>query len=180
MDDFTSRGAGYPDGLTEIGLSADRLPDVVDLDMWAFPTGDSLEEVLKAPSPLSWDRTFGVVEDKHPEQLVALHASYPFANCPVPGGRATAAGLTWVGVHPQWRRRGLLSAMIDAHFQHCRDRGEPLSLLTASEPAIYGRFGYGLATRRLHLTMKRGAALRPVAGTEEVSVRFEIAPRAPW
>ena len=143
--------------------------------MWAFPTGDSLADAMLAPSPLSWDRTFGVVEDERPARLVGLRASYPFANCPVPGGSVAAAGLTWVGVHPQWRRRGLLSAMIETHFEHCRERGEPLSLLTASEPAIYGRFGYGLATRRLHLTMKRGAILRPVAGTEGVSVRFESA-----
>ena len=85
----------------------------------------------------------------HPERLVALHASYPFAHCPVPGGRVRAAGLTWVGVHPQWRRRGLLSAMIGTHFAHCQQWGEPVSLLTASEPAIYGRFGYGLTVERL-------------------------------
>ncbi|HEY3340294.1 MAG TPA: GNAT family N-acetyltransferase, partial [Propionicimonas sp.] len=167
--------APIPESFDLVPLTRDRLPDVLELDMWAFPTGDSIEDMLAVPSPLSWDRTFGVVEADHPERLVALHASYPFSSCPVPGGRVRAAGLTWVGVHPQWRRRGLLSAMIDAHFAHCREWGEPVSLLTASEPAIYGRFGYGLATRRLHLTMKRGAALRPVKGAEQVSVRFETA-----
>lgn len=167
--------APIPESFDLVPLTRDRLPDVLELDMWAFPTGDSLEDMLAVPSPLSWDRTFGVVESDHPERLVALHASYPFGNCPVPGGRVRAAGLTWVGVHPQWRRRGLLSAMIDTHFAHCRAWDEPVSLLTASEPAIYGRFGYGLATRRLHLTMKRGAALRWVPGSEDVSVRFETA-----
>jgi len=167
--------APIPESFDLVPLTRDRLPDVLELDMWAFPTGDSLEDMLAVPSPLSWDRTFGVVESDHPERLVALHSSYPFANCPVPGGRVRAAGLTWVGVHPQWRRRGLLSAMMDTHFAHCRGSEEPVSLLTASEPAIYGRFGYGLATRRLHLTMKRGAALRPVSGSQDVSVRFETA-----
>jgi predicted acetyltransferase len=167
--------APIPDTFDLVPLTRDRLPDVLELDMWAFPTGDGIEDMLKLPSPLSWDRTFGVVESAHPERLVALHASYPFAHCPVPGGRVRAAGLTWVGVHPQWRRRGLLSAMIGTHFAHCQQWGEPVSLLTASEPAIYGRFGYGLATRRLHLTMKRGAALRPVPGSDDISVRFETA-----
>ncbi len=167
--------APLPVGFDLVLLTPDRLPDVLELDMWAFPTGDSLEDLLKVPSPLSWDRAFGVVEADRPERLVALHASYPFANCPVPGGRVRAAGLTWVGVHPQWRRRGLLAAMIEVHFAHCRRWDEPVSLLMASEPAIYGRFGYGLATRRLHLTMKRGAALRPVAGADDIVVRFETA-----
>ncbi|MGC3993257.1 MAG: GNAT family N-acetyltransferase [Propionicimonas sp.] len=167
--------AEIPGGLELVGLDASRLRDVLELDMWAFPTGDDIEEVLKIPSPLSWDRTFGLVTPEDPAHLVGLHASYPFTHCPVPGGRLPVAGLTWVGVHPQWRRRGLLSAMIDVHFAHCRDRGEPLSLLTASEPAIYGRFGYGLATRKGGLTLKRGAALREVAGADAVTIRFETA-----
>ena len=112
--------APIPDTFDLVPLTRDRLPDVLELDMWAFPTGDGIEDMLKLPSPLSWNRTFGVVESDHPERLVALHASYRFAHCPVPGGQVRAAGLTWVGVHPQWRRRGLLSAMIGTHFAHCQ------------------------------------------------------------
>ena len=78
-----------------------------------------------------------------------------------------------MGVHPEYRRRGLLTAMITDHFQRCSDRDEPVSMLTASEPGIYGRFGYGLAALRLHLQLKRGAALRPVPGADAVSFRFE-------
>lgn len=163
-----------PDGFDLVPLTSERLPDVLALDMWAFPTSDSLEDLLAAPSGLTWDRTFGVVRTDRPEELVALHASYPFSRTPVPGGHLPIAGLTWVGVHPQWRRRGLLRAMIDVHFQHCRDRGEPVSLLFAAEAGIYGRFGYGLASRHVGLTLKRRAALRPVAGTEELDVRMEI------
>jgi predicted acetyltransferase len=141
--------------------------------MWAFPTGDSLEELLKVPSPLTWERAFGVVRSDRPDELVAMRASYPFGHTPVPGGRLAVAGLTWVGVHPQWRRRGLLRAMIRDHFAHCRDRGEPLSLLFAAEPAIYGRFGYGLASRSAGLTLPRRAALRDVPGTDGFDVRIE-------
>ncbi|MFT4108724.1 GNAT family N-acetyltransferase [Propionicimonas sp.] len=170
--------ATIPAGLDLVALDAERLRDVLELDMWAFPTGDDIEEMLKIPNPLSWDRTFGLADPSDGGRLVGLHASYPFARCPVPGGRLPVAGLTWVGVHPQWRRRGLLSAMIDVHFAHCRDRGEPLSLLTASEPAIYGRFGYGLSTRKAGLTLRRGAALRDVPGADELSVVFETATAA--
>src|SRR5215218_9483157 len=45
------------------------------------------------------------------------------------------AGLTWVGVHPDHRRKGVLHA---------------------SEPAIYGRHGYGLASLELDVTLGRG------------------------
>lgn len=165
--------ATIPHGLELVRLGADRLRDVIELDMWAFPTSDSVDDLLAIPSPLTWDRAYGVVDPARPEQLVAMHASYPFANCPVPGGRLPVAGLTWVGVHPQWRRRGLLSTMIGTHFEHCRERGESVSILTASEPAIYGRFGYGLAARQINVTLKRRAELRTVPGTAELTARLE-------
>ena len=163
-----------PDGFDLVPLTSERLADVLTLDMWAFPTSDSLDDLLALPSGLTWERTFGVVRTERPDELVAMHASYPFSRTPVPGGHLPVAGLTWVGVHPQWRRRGLLRAMIDVHFEHCRDRGEPVSLLFAAEPGIYGRFGYGLASREVGEPLQRRAALRPVAGTEGLEVRLEI------
>ncbi len=165
--------AQLPDGFELVPLTSERLADVLELDMWAFPTSDSLDDLLKVPSPLTWDRTFGVVRSDQLDDLVALHASYPFTRTPVPGGTLPIAGLTWVGVHPQWRRRGLLNAMIGVHFQHCRDRAEPVSLLFAAEAGIYGRFGYGLASRHVGLTLKRLAPLRPVPGTAGLDVRME-------
>ncbi len=164
-----------PEGFEMITPGPDRLQDVLELDRWAFPTADNLEDLLAVPSPLAWDRTRAVVRTGRPDELVAMRSSYPFGHCPVPGGRLKVAGLTWVGVHPQWRRRGLLRAMIAEHFAHCRDRGEPVSLLFAAEAAIYGRFGYGLASRQVDLTLPRLAPLRDVPGTGELTVRIEKA-----
>ena len=162
-----------PDGFDMISPGPDRLAEVLELDRWAFPTTDTMEDLLALPSPLTWERTRAVIRSERPEELVALRASYPFGHCPVPGGRLKVAGLTWVGVHPQWRRRGLLSAMIAEHFAHCQDRDEPVSLLFAAEAGIYGRFGYGLASRQVNLTLPRRAALRDVPGTEDLDVRIE-------
>ncbi|MGH3034830.1 MAG: GNAT family N-acetyltransferase, partial [Gaiellaceae bacterium] len=64
----------------------------------------------------------------------------------VPGGRLPAAGVTVVGVMPTHRRRGVLTAMTRAQLDDVRSRGEPLAALWASEGAIYGRFGYGMAS----------------------------------
>lgn len=79
----------------------------------------------------------------------------------VPDGRGTGrlvpcAGLTWVGVHPDHRRRGLLTAMLRHHFEQTRDAGVHLSALHASEPAIYGRHGYGLASLEHKVDLGRG------------------------
>jgi GNAT superfamily N-acetyltransferase len=72
-------------------------------------------------------------------------------------GRAVpVAGLTWVGVHPDHRRRGLLTSMLRHHFEQTRREGVHLSVLHASEPGIYGRHGYGLASLELSVELGRG------------------------
>ncbi len=64
----------------------------------------------------------------------------------VPGGNSVAmAGTTIVTVRPTHRRRGILREMMRLHLQTAADRGDPLAGLWASETAIYGRFGFGLA-----------------------------------
>lgn len=182
--------ARLPDGYELVPLTAEDLRDVLDLDTTTFPSPVEVDELVDLPFPLTWDRTLGVVRE-HEDQgalpvdgalpvrrdLVAMHASYPFARFPVPGATAPVAGLTWVGVHPGHRRRGILSAMIDTHLARCRERGEPLSALFAAEAAIYGRFGYGKAADDVRLTVPRGVALRDVPGAERHTVRIERADR---
>lgn len=75
----------------------------------------------------------------------------------LPGGALVAiAGLTWVGVHPDARRRGVLAAMMTDHLARTRDAETALSALHASEAAIYGRFGYGNAVLTHQVTLGRG------------------------
>jgi predicted acetyltransferase len=45
--------------------------------------------------------------------------------------------------------------MIGALHDDARERDEPVAMLTASESAIYGRFGYGIATWRMGVTAER-------------------------
>ncbi|MFC7496587.1 MULTISPECIES: GNAT family N-acetyltransferase [unclassified Nocardioides] len=82
---------------------------------------------------------------------------------PGPAGephQVPCAGLTWVGVHPDHRRRGVLTAMLRHHFEQVHaEPGTHVSALHASEPAIYGRHGYGLASLELEVTLSRGATL---------------------
>ena len=74
----------------------------------------------------------------------------------VPGGATLpTAGITWVGVAPTHRRRGLLRAMYAELHQRISDAGYPIAALTASEGGIYGRFGYGPATVETEVTVDR-------------------------
>lgn len=161
-----------PDGYRLVDLPESRRDDVLELDTWAFPIAQSAAELAEVPSPLDWDRVRGI---ECAGELVAMHGSYPMRAFPVPGTRTPVSFLTWVGVHPGHRRRGLLTAMIRDHFDRSLARGEALSGLFAAEPAIYGRFGYGLAATQTSGTIRRGAALRLVPGTEDVRVRLRKA-----
>ena len=85
----------------------------------------------------------------------------------VPGAVVPCAAVTAVGVLPTHRRRGLLTSMMRRQLEDVHARGEPLAILWASEGAIYGRFGYGIAAREASLTARRPAArlaARPPAG----------------
>ena len=75
----------------------------------------------------------------------------------------SVGGLTAIGVLPTHRRRGILRSMIERHLRDCESRGEPLSVLTASEAVIYGRFGYGAATwsSQFEIATPHGAFLDP-------------------
>ncbi|MET1071990.1 MAG: GNAT family N-acetyltransferase [Umezawaea sp.] len=88
------------------------------------------------------------------------------------------AGVTVVGVLPTHRRQGVLTAMMRHQLADLRARGEFLSVLLASEAAIYGRFGYGPATYTSRLTVQShqgafGRARGTAPGSVEVLRRSE-------
>jgi predicted acetyltransferase len=60
----------------------------------------------------------------------------------VPGAVVPAAHVTGVGVRATHRRRGVMSELITRQL---REVPEAIAVLWASEPGIYGRFGYGAA-----------------------------------
>lgn len=80
-------------------------------------------------------------------ELVGTAGAFSF-ELTLPGATVIpVAGVSWVGVLPTHRRRGVLRSMMDHQLDDVAARGEPLAVLTASEAGIYGRFGYGVATR---------------------------------
>lgn len=71
------------------------------------------------------------------------------------GGHLEPANyITDVTVRSTHRRRGLLRALMTNDLERAREEGLAMATLTATEGAIYGRFGYGVAThnRKVEVT----------------------------
>ncbi len=62
-----------------------------------------------------------------------------------------------ITVSPAHRRRGLLRTLITQDLQEAVEKGLPVAALTASEGSIYGRFGFGAATRYRNLEVDTSA-----------------------
>jgi predicted acetyltransferase len=71
----------------------------------------------------------------------------------VPGATVPTAHVTMVAVAPTARRRGVLTRFMTQQFADMQAAGEPIAALWASEARIYQRFGYGLAARRISMTI---------------------------
>ena len=86
------------------------------------------------------DRLVGAVDG---ETWVA-GASGESRRLTVPGGaEIRAAAISGVGVLPTHRRRGILTRLMSWLLDQAAERGEAVSVLHASEGAIYPHFGYG-------------------------------------
>ena len=109
--------------------------------------------------------------------IVAGAGSFPF-EMTVPGAMVPTAGVTVVGVLPTHRRRGILTSMMRRQLDDTRAGGEPLAALWASEPAIYGRFGYGLASFCGEIDVPRERAALAVSGGLRGEVRIVTAEEA--
>jgi GNAT superfamily N-acetyltransferase len=122
----------------------------------------STEELLLG---LVEDQRFGAdTEGADPTTYPGVYGVYPMTlNVPGPDGglgQVPCAGLSWVGVHPDHRRQGVLSAMMRHHLEQVHEEADThVSALHASEPAIYGRYGYGLASLELQVELGRQATL---------------------
>lgn len=87
---------------------------------------------------------------------VVGHARSTRMTLTVPGERTVeACGIAGVGVAPTHRRRGILRAIYTEQHQRTEAAGLPLTIFTASQGAIYGRFGYGPTIRQNAVSIDR-------------------------
>lgn len=130
----------------------DELRAAMDAAEIAFGSGGVEDEDWERErKALPTARAHAAFEEGRP---VALAGAYRF-DLTIPGGQLPCAGVTWVGVMPTHRRRGILSDLMRQQLEDVKRWGEPLAALWASEAAIYGRFGYGHAAANLHLKSTR-------------------------
>lgn len=152
-------------------LAESEFDQFLSLDELAFGSEPPSAAALEIDKTLlEHDRTIGVFDGA---QMVGGASIFSF-EMTVPGGRIPMAGVSWVSVMPTHRRRGILSSMMRRQLHDLHESGgEAVAGLTASEPPIYGRFGYGLASRVARLTIPRQySGLRMPAGSDAVSLRF--------
>ncbi|MET8458743.1 GNAT family N-acetyltransferase [Streptomyces parvulus] len=116
------------------------------------------------------ERSIGVREDG---DWVGTAGAFDF-RLTVPGGATVAAaGVTMVSVAATHRRRGVLTSMMRRQLDDVRSWGEAVAVLTASEPAIYGRFGYGAATFQVNAEIDTDRVRLSVPpGTDDVRLAY--------
>jgi predicted acetyltransferase len=147
-----------------------RPPRPADMPAWFDLVGSVFGDALTDPEDRAkWTalaephRSVSAWDD---DELVGTAGTFGF-RMTVPGGAAVpAAGVTMVTVKPTHRRRGVLTSMMRRQLDDLRAWGEPLAVLTASEPDIYRRYGYGVASEQLHARIDTGR------------VRFAVPPEA--
>lgn len=154
---------------------------------YRVPTDDEWPAMIRADA-----RAFGFVpaEDATPDrraafdldrfriavdagQIIGVAGAFAF-DVTLPGGPTVpASGATWVSVSATHRRRGVLTELMRLLDTQADDRGEPVSVLFASEAGIYERFGYGSATQMRWLEIDRSVArLRPGLPVDLDAVRY--------
>jgi predicted acetyltransferase len=178
-----------------VPLTAADRHRLLAVDLAAFFFDPSAYPVDIVTSHFDWARTFGASPEGS-DELAGIYTSYDMT-VTAPGpldtlARVPMAGLSWVSVHPDHRRRGVLRQMITHHFSQLHEhsarlhehsaqlheQGIALSGLHAAEVKIYGRFGYGISSVELELELERGTAftapsLEDAAG--RVTTRFVTA-----
>lgn len=121
--------------------------------------GDSVSPEVAAAehSVLADDRVVVATEGGPGGRLVGSTGSYQF-HLTVPGGvTVPVAGVTNVGVLPTHRRRGIFRQLMQRQHDDFAAAGTAVSILNASDARIYGRIGYGMASRYALVRVRSGA-----------------------
>jgi len=164
-----------------VPLTAADRQRLLNVDLAAFFFDPTAYPVDVVTDHLDWARTFGATREGG-DELAGIYTSFDMS-VTAPGRldaltRVPMAGLSWVSVHPDHRRHGILREMMTHHFAGLHDQGVALSGLHAAEVPIYGRFGYGISSLELELKLDRGTVFSAPSlddAASKVTTRFVAA-----
>jgi predicted acetyltransferase len=128
--------------------------DIARIDNIAFGFSQSAEDYAEAftdPPELL------VASDG--DRLVGAAGHHPFTMTAPGGAGLEVPGVTWVSVLPTHRRRGVLTALMNRQIEGYEAAGRSCAVLMASEGSIYRRFGYGVATTAVRVSIERRLAV---------------------
>ncbi|TDD20276.1 GNAT family N-acetyltransferase [Nonomuraea diastatica] len=128
------------------------------------------EDLADERTSVELDRTIAAFDGDLPVGGTAAYTR----SLTVPGAVLPVAGVTWVGVAPTHRRRGILTALMRKQLTDLHEGGgEPIAALRPWEAGIYGRYGYGPASRGARLRGdKRSMHFTPGTGFGEGDIRL--------
>jgi predicted acetyltransferase len=141
-------------------VTAEELPGYLAQASAAFGSQPDPPDVLAARAEAAaTQHNLGAFDDG----LLVGTAAVESRPLTVPGGHVAAAGIGRITVLPTHRRRGIMTAMLRRLVDEAHERGDPVAALFASEAAIYGRYGFGLATyeAEARIARHRGAFRAP-------------------
>lgn len=155
------------------------------------PARELLTGTLHGPTPT--DETWRRVADSWPadRKIAAFDGTEPVGitssmatEIVVPGGaRVPAAAVDGVGVRADHTRRGLFTRLMQTQLEEFAASRDVLAVLYASESVIYGRVGYGPASRgktlRIDTTRARMRADVPAGGRVRLLTRDAAIERIP-
>ena len=158
--------------------SLEEVRDALNVISHYFGQENELEDAERFAHWIEIERMHAAFEG---DRIVGGAGAFTYEMSVPGGGSVPAAGVSVIGVLPTHRRRGVMTAMMRAQLDDCKARGDIAAYLWASEGTIYGRFGYGLASRMgaILLSRERTQFAQPFEprGTVRI-VEFEESARA--
>jgi predicted acetyltransferase len=129
-----------------------EMPGYLRTDEYGFGFRHTQDESRVGWAEAEIDRSVAVFDG---DDIVGTGRNYSL-ELTLPGGAIIpVSGVSWISVRPTHRRRGILRRMMTYLVEEGARRDESASILTASEGGIYGRFGFGVASRVLAVELER-------------------------
>jgi predicted acetyltransferase len=159
-------------------VSADEFAAFRAVDEHAFHVGPLSEAELPVVQRLfEFGRSLAAVDESRPSGaggIVGTAGAFSFQFA-VPGAVVPAAGVSYVSVLPHYRRRGILRSMMRRQLADIAGGGESIAVLWASEAPLYGRYGYGRASRQQTMTLRRGDGALAAHAPSDPSLTLRLA-----